>query len=55
MPFFVVVPHFGLGLDQALKGSILDSFRQSSLVFPSGMVWVCAVLVKVKQSPVQDF
>lgn len=35
------------------KGGILDGSTQSSLAFPSGMVWICAALVKVKQRPLE--
>ena len=31
----------------------MDGFTRSSLVFPSGMVWICAALVKVKQRPLE--
>lgn len=53
MPLFAT--QYGTGIEPTVERGILDSSSQSSLVFPSGIVWVYATLDREKESPVQDF
>lgn len=51
----LLATQYRAGIEPTVERGILDSSSQSSLVFPSGIVWVYAALARRKESPVHDF